>query len=154
MQVSSYLSLIDFPGFGRVTGRSKRYAEEAKDAIVSFIEDNAPTIVLAVHLIDVSTFWQMSESLEQKGIENIDVEMVRFLFDVKIPEVMVLANKVDKIATSKRNLDMIAELIPKNLIFLPVSFRTGFNVKEVRQRFRAALFAALGPKISGQIFKT
>ncbi|MHA2296918.1 MAG: GTPase [Candidatus Hodarchaeales archaeon] len=154
LQISRRLTLVDFPGFGRIAKRSKKFTESSKDAIVTYIEKNASEIIMAIHLIDVSTFWKVYESLEKKGIENIDIEMVNFLLDIKIPEVMVLGNKVDKLSTSDRKLNEISELLPDGMEIIPVSFKTRFNAQKVKQRFKMIVRGAIGPKASNLIFKS
>lgn len=90
------LSLVDMPGFGRMTRASRDHEERVKDRIIQFLELNAERIALAVHVLDISTFLEVTWRLEKKGYRSLDVEMVEFLAK-NIGELpLVAANKIDK----------------------------------------------------------
>ena len=90
------LVLVDMPGFGRMIGASKRKANRTNIRIIRFFEYNAQNIVLVVHVLDISTFLEVTWRLEKKGFLPVDVEMVQFLEKTwgKFP--LVAANKIDK----------------------------------------------------------
>jgi len=67
------------PGFGRMIGAPKRLENRINVRIIRFFEFNAQNIVLAVHVLDVSTFLEVTWRLEKKGFFSVDVEMVQFL---------------------------------------------------------------------------
>jgi GTP-binding protein EngB required for normal cell division len=101
--LKSGLVLVDMPGFGRITGVSKRLENMRKNQIIDFLELNAEKIALAVHVVDISTFLEISWRLEKKGIISIDVEMFQFLAKTLLEFPLVAANKIDK--TNKKEID-------------------------------------------------
>lgn len=94
--LSRGLFLVDMPGFGRMKRASKRLGDKIKDRIIEFLEANARNIVLAVHVLDISTFLEVTWRLEKKGIISLDVEMVQFLAEILDEFPLVAANKIDK----------------------------------------------------------
>jgi GTP-binding protein EngB required for normal cell division len=90
------LVLVDLPGLGKMTGVSKRFEERVNRKIVEFLESNAQNIVLAVAVLDISTFLEVTWRLEKKGFKSVDVEMVKFLADILGELPVVVANKTDK----------------------------------------------------------
>ena len=90
------LILVDMPGFGRMLGASKRLEDRKNDQIIRFLESNAREIVLAVHVLDISTFLEVTRRLERKGFISVDVEMVQFLVKILDEPPLVVANKIDK----------------------------------------------------------
>lgn len=91
------LVLVDMPGFGKMMRVSKRLEAKINDQIIEFLESNAQTIVLAVHVLDISTFMEVSWRLEKKGFISVDVEMIQFLAKTLDEIPLVAANKIDKI---------------------------------------------------------
>jgi GTP-binding protein EngB required for normal cell division len=94
--LSDGLVLVDLPGLGKMVGVSKRFEEKVNDQIIEFLESNAQNIVLAVTVLDISTFLEVTWRLEKKGFKSVDVEMVKFLADVLGEFPLVVANKIDK----------------------------------------------------------
>ncbi|MFA5365353.1 MAG: GTPase [Candidatus Bathyarchaeia archaeon] len=97
------LVLVDFPGLGKMLGSSKKYEEKRNKKLVRFLEHNAENIVLAVVVLDISTFIEVTWRLEKKGIMSVDVEMVKFLAQNIGEFPLVAANKIDK--TNKQDLE-------------------------------------------------
>jgi GTP-binding protein EngB required for normal cell division len=102
------LVLVDLPGLGKMSGASKQFEEEVNQQIIDFLESNAQNIVLAIAVLDISTFIEVTCRLEKKGIESVDVEMVKFLADILGEFPVVVANKIDK-ATRKEIEDNLNE---------------------------------------------
>jgi GTP-binding protein EngB required for normal cell division len=90
------LVIVDLPGLGKMMGVSKRFEERVNRRIVEFLESNAQNIVLAVAVLDISTFLEVTWRLEKKGFKSVDVEMVEFLADNLGEFPLVVANKTDK----------------------------------------------------------
>lgn len=88
--------LVDMPGFGRMIGVSKRLADRMNDRIIRFLETHAQNIALAVHVLDILTFLEVTWRLERKGFISVDVEMVQFLAKTLGEFPLVAANKIDK----------------------------------------------------------
>jgi GTP-binding protein EngB required for normal cell division len=97
------LVLVDLPGLGKMSGASKQVEEQVNKQIVEFLESNAQNIVLAIAVLDISTFLEVTWRLEKKGIQSLDVEMVKFLAKIIGEFPVVVANKIDK--GSKREIE-------------------------------------------------
>ncbi len=90
------LVLVDMPGFGRMLRASRRVARRMNDRILRFVETQAPHIALAVHVLDISTFREVTARLARKGVLSLDVEMVQWLATTVGEFPLVAANKIDK----------------------------------------------------------
>jgi len=101
--LSRGLVLVDMPGFGRMMRTSKRLQEKINDQIIKFLESNAQNVALATHVLDISTFLEVTWRLERKGFISLDVEMVQFLAETSGEFPIVAANKIDK--TDKEDLE-------------------------------------------------
>ena len=95
--LSKNLILVDMPGYGRITKRSRKREGLVKDQIIDFIEDHGSSIVLTVHIIDASTYLNTSQRLENRGIIPIDIEMIQFLNENTSTQSIIVLNKIDKI---------------------------------------------------------
>lgn len=94
--LSRGLVLVDMPGFGRMMRVSKRLEDRINKQIIRFLESNARSIALSVHVLDISTFLEVTWRLEKKGFISVDVEMVQFLTKTLDDFPLVAANKIDK----------------------------------------------------------
>ena len=83
----------------------------------------------------------------RKGIENIDIEMVSFLKESGIPNIIVLGNKIDRLSIKEQGLEEIARLMPETAHFLPVSLKKRINTGAARNIFTKMLVETLGTKI-------
>jgi GTP-binding protein EngB required for normal cell division len=97
------LVLVDMPGLGKMVGVSRKFEEKVNDQIIEFLESNTQDIVLAVAVLDISTFLEVTWRLEKKGFMSVDVEMVKFLASNLGEFPLVAANKIDK--TNKKELE-------------------------------------------------
>jgi len=130
--LSQGLSLVDMPGYGRITGAAKDYTENVKDDITGFIEEKGGDIVLAVHVLDLSTFMEVALRQERKGLIPLDQEMIHYLRESTGEPPLVAANKIDRVGGARDSLlDELRLLIasgdpsePDCPIF-PVSAKTG-----------------------------
>ena len=130
--LSQGLSLVDMPGYGRITGAAKDFTENVKDDITDFIEEKGDEIVLAVHVLDLSTFMEVALRQERKGLIPIDQEMIHYLRESTGEPPLVAANKIDRVGGARDSLlDELRLLIasgdpsePDCPIF-PVSAKTG-----------------------------
>ena len=104
--LSGDLVLVDMPGLGKMMGASKRLENKINDQIIEFLESNAQNIVLAVAVLDISTFLEVTWRLEKKGFMSVDVEMVKFLADILGEFPLVVANKIDKINREALKLNL------------------------------------------------
>jgi GTP-binding protein EngB required for normal cell division len=151
-QISKYalsggLFLVDMPGFGRITGASKAVEERMQDQIVRFLESNDQNIALAVHVLDISTFLEVTWRLEKKRLISLDVEMVQFLAETLGEFPLVAANKIDKAGENEIAVNLeefkyrISDgkpLVVKGYVF-PVSARTGKGLGTLKSAIHARL---------------
>ncbi|MGD2200082.1 MAG: GTP-binding protein EngB [Candidatus Bathyarchaeota archaeon] len=138
-QVGKHLSLVDMPGYGRISGAPKRQEGRIKDEIIDFIETRGRDIAVAVHVLDVSTFREVSRRLERKGFIPIDLEMIQFITENTQDALVIAANKIDKIRGDPQPLlnetfESIVGMIPPGteIAMYPVSGRTGEGVGELK----------------------
>jgi small GTP-binding protein len=102
------IQITDMPGYGFMSGASEESQEAIKDNIVHYIEKNAGNIMLAVMVVDSKSFAQIVDRWSGKNEIPVDVELFEFLHDVKI-DVIVAANKIDKVKDIDQTLNEIAE---------------------------------------------
>ena len=143
------LVLVDLPGLGKMVGVSKKFEEKVNKRIVHFLESNNENIVLAVVVLDISTFLEVTWRLEKKGIMSVDVEMVKFLTTNLGEFPFVAANKIDK--TKKQELkanltEFIKRISDGNPInvkgkVFPISAKKGTGIGELKSAIHTRLVA-------------
>lgn len=142
------LFLVDLPGFGRITKRSKKLEDQIKSEIVRFLEDPFNQLLFAIHIIDISTFHHMVTSLERKGIIPLDIEMIQFVTErTNLPPIVVL-NKIDKVKTVliEQNLTLLQSYnLPEIELFL-LSLKTKKGCRNLRNRVKELTVQKLGSK--------
>ncbi|MHA1978315.1 MAG: GTPase [Candidatus Hodarchaeales archaeon] len=146
VQLVKDVFLVDLPGFGRITKRSKSLEDIIKDQIVKFLEDPSSSILFGIHVIDSSTFHIVTQSLEKKGIIPIDIEMIQFLEETTKHPPIVLMNKIDKVNTAlfNQNVDILSTYdLPRFEVF-PTSFKTKNGCREFRNMVRSLIVENLG----------
>ena len=147
--IAQDLFLVDMPGYGRKLGANRRWEDETKDSILDFIEREADSIVLAVHVVNITTFLETETRLAKKGFISLDVEMVGYLHETLGEFPLVAANKIDK--GSERdvavNLEALLDRITggaasevSGYVF-PVSAKLGVGVGPLKDCFVKALAA-------------
>ncbi len=94
--------IVDIPGFGFMSGKSRTAIEETKDHIIQSLENWSSRLLLSVLIVDISLFRELFERWSSRGEIPVDVEFYSFLCEIS-PRVIVLANKVDKV--KKRQLN-------------------------------------------------
>ncbi|MCJ7633681.1 50S ribosome-binding GTPase [Candidatus Bathyarchaeota archaeon] len=143
------LVLVDMPGYGRMMRFSKRLESKTNDRIIRFLESNAQDIALVVHVLDISTFSEVTRRLEKKGFISIDVEMVQFLAKTLGEFPLVTANKIDKIKEEdiSDNLEKFIQQISgsdspsiEDYVF-PVSAKTGDGLGSLKSAIHERLVA-------------
>lgn len=142
------LFLVDLPGFGRITKRSKKLEDQIKDEIVRFLEESSEQLLFVIHIIDISTFHYTVTSLEKKGIIPLDIEMIRFVAEItNLPPIIVL-NKIDKVKTMivEQNLPLLQSYdLPEIEIFL-ISLKTNEGCRTLRNRVKELTIQKLGAR--------
>ena len=147
--LSGGLVLVDMPGFGRIMEASKNIEDKKIDQIIKFLEYYAPNITLAVHVLDISTFLEVTWRLEKKGFMSVDVEMTQFLAETTGEFPLVAANKIDKVDKEEleANLEEFKRQIDKDYPFVaggqvfPVSAKTGEGIGALKDSIHKRLVA-------------
>lgn len=139
--IAEGLTLIDMPGYGRSLRGGRTKEEETKDDILDFLELNAGSIALAVHVVNVSTFLETEMRLAKKGFIPLDVEMVHFLKRDLGITVLVALNKIDKGPRDyiEDNIDAIKEGLGPSIPVFPVSARSDEGVGALKDEVRKKL---------------
>jgi GTP-binding protein EngB required for normal cell division len=75
---------------------SKQLEEKVNQQIIEFLESNTKNMILAIEVLDITTFLEVTWRLEKKGIMSVDVEMVKFLAKILGEYPLIVANKIDK----------------------------------------------------------
>ena len=140
------LVLVDLPGLGKMTGVSKKQEEKVNRRIIHFLNDNKDNIILAVVVLDISTFIEVTWRLEKKGIMSVDVEMVKFLANNLGEFPLVAANKIDKTKNQELEanlndfLNRISDGDPKvkDNVF-PISAKKGTGLGELKNTIHELL---------------
>jgi GTP-binding protein EngB required for normal cell division len=146
--LSRSLSLVDMPGYGRITGASRDATSRAKDEILEFIESQGAAIALGVHVLDISTFTEVADRMERKGIIPLDLEMIQYMKESTGEMPLVAANKIDKIKGDRESLlaelrTRIDESAPSEseCTIIPVSATTGEGLGALKDAVHRRLAA-------------
>ncbi len=142
------VSLVDFPGFGRITKRSKSLENKIKDQIIEFLDSPQHNFLFGIHVVDISTFSIVSKNLEKKGIIPIDIEMIDFLHEItNVPPIVVL-NKIDKVKRDsiEENRNFLYQYDLPKIILVQTSFKTKIGIRSLRATIKEEIVGILGPK--------
>ncbi|MGD2142381.1 MAG: 50S ribosome-binding GTPase [Candidatus Bathyarchaeota archaeon] len=138
-KVGKHLSLVDMPGYGRISGAPRSQEGRIKDEIIDFIETRGKDMALVVHVLDISTFLEITRRMESKGLIPIDLEMIQFVSENTGEPPIVAANKADKIKGDSEYIlselgYRIKEVIPlgTKVAIYAVSGKTGEGVGELK----------------------
>jgi len=135
---SGVIRYVDMPGFGFMSGVSRRFSEAAKTGIVRHLERNKEAIDLALLVLDAKAFLQICSRWEARNEVPVDIEFHDFLAELGIPT-LVVANKIDKVQDVDATLDAIGDRLGylppwrqwRDTI-LPVSAKTGQGIPDLR----------------------
>jgi len=125
--------ITDMPGFGFMSGVTQEKAEDVKNTIVQYIEENADRIRLAVQVIDGQSIVEITERWDSRDEIPIDVELHDFLNEMGIITILA-ANKMDKIKEEEKDelFNRISEIFgyetpwkEGGALIAPVSARSG-----------------------------
>lgn len=144
--MSRGLFLVDMPGYGRALKASKATEGRIKDGIIDFLEKNSERIALAVHVLDASTFIEVTRRLERKGFRSLDLEMIQLLSDALGGPPLIVANKIDKAGSrlednisELRNRVVGLDLSAYNNCIFPVSAKTGEGLGALKNEIHKRL---------------
>ncbi|MFH0748806.1 MAG: GTPase [Candidatus Bathyarchaeota archaeon] len=141
------LILVDMPGYGKVLRVTKRFQDKTNRRTIYFLESHAARIALAVHVLDISTFVEVTKSLEKKNFISVDVEMIQLLAKILGEFPLVAANKSDKAGKVEletnltefiNHLGSCDSSVNKNCIF-PVSAKTREGVGTLKNAIHEKL---------------
>ena len=140
-QVAKGLTLVDMPGYGRSLRSSRTEEEGTKDAILDFLEVNAGSITLTIHVVNASTYLETESRLSKKGFIPLDVEMVHFMKRDLGITVLVAANKIDKGPRDfiEDNVEALREGLGPSIPVFSVSARTEEGMGELKDEVRKRL---------------
>lgn len=102
------LQITDMPGFGFMSGISDESMDAIKNNIVHYIEDNAGNIAFAVMVVNAASFAEIVDRWNNRNEIPVEVELFEFLHEMNI-DVIVAANKIDKVRDVDGTLDGIAQ---------------------------------------------
>ncbi len=130
--------ITDMPGFGFMSGIPHENQEAIKDGIVHYIEDNASNIALAVLVVNSGSFAEIVDRWAERNEIPLELELYEFLHELNI-NVIVAANKIDKVEDVDKTLDGIAQrfgMMPPWRQWLdrivPVSAKKG-NIRDLKE---------------------
>ncbi len=140
-QVTKGLTLVDMPGYGRSLRSSRTEEEGTKDAILDFLEANAGSVALSIHVVNASTYLETEHRLSKKGFIPLDVEMVHFMKRDLGITILVAANKIDKGPRDfiEDNVEALKEGLGPTIPVFPVSARTEEGMGALRDEVRKRL---------------
>lgn len=122
-----YLSNIlvtDLPGFGFMEGVNEKKINDIKNQIINYFEYNAKRISIAVHVIDIKSFDQITTRWFQRDEIPIDLELSSFILEIGI-ELIIVINKIDKITNKielKEKIDNIIYVFNKYLQNININY--------------------------------
>ena len=139
--IAEGLTLVDMPGYGRSLRSSRTREEETKDNILDFLELNAGSIALAVHVVNISTFLETEARLAKKGFIPLDIEMVHFMKRDLGITVLAAMNKIDKGPKDyiEDNIEALKEGLGPSIPAFSVSARTNEGVGALKDEVRKKL---------------
>jgi len=139
--IAEGLTLVDMPGYGRSLRSSRTREEETKDNILDFLELNAGSIALAVHVVNISTFLETEARLAKKGFIPLDIEMIHFMKRDLGITVLVAMNKIDKGPKDyiEDNIEALKEGLGPSIPAFSVSARTNEGVGALKDEVRKKL---------------
>lgn len=142
------LTIKDYPGFGRLAGRSRRKSGKVQQDIVRTLEQEANDILVGIVVTDLSNVKLMAEKLGKKGFVPIDYEMSEFIGEISGKPVIVVGNKIDKLDRGD-NPDSYIEYFPQGVQFFPVALKHKKGVEPLLVYLQSVVTDALGEEVEG-----
>jgi len=135
------LQITDMPGFGYMSKITKKGQEAIKDNIVHYIENNASNILLAVMVINTTSFAEIVDRWTLRNEIPVEVELFEFFNELDI-DVIVAANKMDKVTDQDMTLDGVVQRLGMSPpwrqwpdMIIPVSAKKG-NIGDLKLRIQ------------------
>ncbi len=140
------VDLVDIPGFGYMSGKSKTSIEETKTMIIEKLEKWRDRIVVSILIIDITLFEELVTRWEKRGEIPIDVEFYTFLSEIS-KNVIIIANKMDKL--NSRELAAALDFLKFKLIeALPDSKPTVVTLSALKKEGVRKLVKLIESKLS------
>ena len=145
--LSKGLILVDMPGYGKTMRTTKRLQDKSNRRTIYFLESNAPRIALAIHVLDISTFSEVTRRLEKKNIISVDVDFIHLLTKALGEFPLVAANKTDKADKEEidANLEEFTQQVGSGSLIesciFPVSAKTGDGLGYLKSAIHERLAA-------------
>jgi GTP-binding protein EngB required for normal cell division len=138
------LNIVDVPGWGRVAGKSRQFASNIKDQIMAFMDAYGSQIKLAVLVIDIYSYKDVSERMAKKGFIPLDIEFAELL-NAKGINFAVLANKKDRFTshTLSSQVEYLKESIihTKPILIQPCSAKDPDSMRKTKEMINRHLFS-------------
>ncbi len=122
IQISENLTILDFPGYGKVSNRSKSFADYLQQNTIDYLECIKSNILVGIVITEISNIELISVKLDNKGYIPIDYELTEFLYELSMKTVIVLGNKIDKVPENT-DYNQYLDFLPEDIIFYPVSLK-------------------------------
>ena len=128
IQISENVTILDFPGYGRLSHRSRSFADFLQQQTIDYLEEIKSSILVGIVISDLSNIELVANKLDSKGYIPIDYELAEFALELSNRTVIVLGNKIDKL-TDTTDYNEFINFYPKDIMFFPVSlkFRKGLE---------------------------
>ncbi|MGV9103018.1 MAG: GTP-binding protein EngB [Promethearchaeia archaeon] len=137
--------MVDIPGFGFMSGMSKKRIDQMKTSIIRKLERWSDDIILAILIVDISLFRELYERWSSRGEIPIDVEFYTFLSEIA-SNVIVTANKMDKLKKRERWIELdylrkrLLEYMPnQEPIIVPISAKEDKNIGRLKHTVEQTL---------------
>ncbi len=133
------VSVVDLPGFGYMRGQSKKRIDAMKTEIVRTIERWREQVIVAILVIDISIFEELTDRWEHRGEIPVDIEFYEFLCEL-FPNVIIAANKADRLNRTAlyRTLELLrtkmSEVVPgRELVVILTDASSGQGIADLKQ---------------------
>ena len=97
IQISENVTILDFPGYGRLSHRSRSFADFLQQQTIDYLEEIKSSILVGIVISDLSNIELVANKLDSKGYIPIDYELAEFALELSNRTVIVLGNKIDKL---------------------------------------------------------
>jgi GTP-binding protein EngB required for normal cell division len=112
------------------------------------VDFNAKDILIAIHVLNISTFIEADNRMSKKGLINLDVEMINYLKETLGQYPIIAANKIDK-GKEKDIINNLEALISAVNIYdpefaeyvFPVSAKKGIGISELKKHIMKKLIS-------------
>ena len=141
--VASELIIRDYPGFGRMAGRSRKVVDIIQQNIINDLETIKNQILIGIIITDLSNVALMAKKFTAKGYIPLDYEMVEFIAEISANQPMLLGNKIDKL-DKHTHPDTFLKYFPANIDYFPVALKHKIGLEPVFYHLQTLVDNKLG----------